>query len=709
MAYSENFLPKEAAYYTLDNATITNGRLSIQAGGSAQLVIDQTRLSAITSTLLFNVYADRLLDPLHTSLIMYLDITLEDGTIEHIAVYPNQLNDSALSFPIELKDGAYTTCLLTIKAYVPCDLLVYEICAEQVSDVTTIIDGVKQSLPHVLYDYNESDFTINQTESIVAMIACSLQGNTDVNGHFLMDFYSEEQCDVYLRFYDNEVEELYTPLKYTVNPGHSSIGVPHAYLKRLAGLHTFVVTCQCTNGNLSMYTRGILFTIDAGYLAERLIDAGMNIQDISCKHITLSQEPEELWAIGIDANEVLVKKRSFGTEASSAWTPLYSFNYYPHVAMEFNGVWEKVPKQLAYTIITAEEPHIFAIDDLQDLYVWIGNDEPNKILLDTNVQDVHALRGYSSIIYPEQDQGLICLYLKEGKLYYRAFTYYNGAYAWSVAKIICEEDAAIIEFSIHRLNDYRIGIIYSTATDNYWVISDRTYVNQAVPAEEEFIYGYFSKKLTSMTNPTQKFTGIPCTFEIPTEAQQEFTITYELPLAHLIEEYEKAKRLKEIFKITLNNVVPEEYDIFFVENVLHILLKEPAAATRKEECNIKLVVDNSSIDIYLKTSNNGHGVPIKSETFSWVIEREIITTNVSTSETSTIGITINSYNLKMNPIIKNNKRSIEECNVHPALTQHAIQMNEIIYSTKKIYEEAIIDVTLNDVNIVCTQTGVKPI
>lgn len=709
MAYSMNILPKEAAYYTLTNASIVNGRLSLQVGGSAELKIDKTRLSSITSSLLVNLYADRLLNPLTTSVIMYLDIELTNGEIQHVGIYPNQLDDNALSYEISLTDGDYKNCLLYIKAFVPCDLLLYEICPEQENDITTIIDGVKQSLPHVLYDYNESDLIVNQTEFTVAMIACTLQNNTDVNGHFLMDFYSEEQCDVYLRFYDNEVEELYAPLKYTVAPGHNSIGVPHAYLKRLAGLHTFVVTCQCTNGNLSMYTRGILFTIDAGYLAERLIDAGMNIQDISCKHITLSQEPEELWAIGIDANEVLVKKRSFGTEASTSWTPLYSFNHYKCVAMEFNGVWEKVPKQLAYTIITAEEPHIFAIDDLQDLYVWIGNDESNKILLDTNVQKVHALRGYSSILYPEQDQGLICLYLKNGKLWIRSYTYLNDMYTWSVAKIICEEDAAIIEFSIHRLNDYRIGIIYSTATDNYWVISDRTYVNQAVPAEEEFIYGYFSKKLTSMTNPTQKFTGIPCTFEIPTEAQQEFTITYELPLAHLIEEYEKAKRLKEIFKITLNNVVPEEYDIFFVENVLHIRLKEPAAATRTEECNIKLVIDNSDIDIYLKTSNNGHGVPIESETFSWVIEREIITINASTSETSAIGATINSHNVKMNPIIKNNKRIIEECNVHPVLTQHAIQMNAIIYSTKKTYEEAIIDVTLNDVNIVCTQTGVKPI
>ena len=105
-----------------------------------------------------------------------------------------------------------------------------------------------------------------------------------------MHFYSTEQCDVYLRFYDNEIEELYAPLKYTVNPGFNSLGVPHAYLKRLAGIHNFIVTCQCTNGQLFMYTRDILFTIDAGHLAERLIDVGMDLQDLTLNRLTLTSK-----------------------------------------------------------------------------------------------------------------------------------------------------------------------------------------------------------------------------------------------------------------------------------------------------------------------------------------------------------------------------------------------------------------------------------
>ena len=41
----------------------------------------------------------------------------------------------------------------------------------------------------------------------------------------------------------------------------------------------------------------------------------------------------------------------------------YSFGYYTKAAMEFNGTWTKIPKQSAYTIITDNEPYIFAIDD----------------------------------------------------------------------------------------------------------------------------------------------------------------------------------------------------------------------------------------------------------------------------------------------------------------------------------------------------------
>ena len=43
MAYGVNILPKEAAYYTLENASITNGRLILQPNGTAKIVLDKSR------------------------------------------------------------------------------------------------------------------------------------------------------------------------------------------------------------------------------------------------------------------------------------------------------------------------------------------------------------------------------------------------------------------------------------------------------------------------------------------------------------------------------------------------------------------------------------------------------------------------------------------------------------------------------------------
>lgn len=714
MAFSSNILPTEAAYYTLTNASLVNGRLSLQSNGTAEIKIDKTRMYSVTSNILVNVYADRLLNPLTTPVIMYLDIEMATGEIQQVGIYPNQIEDKALSYVISLTDGDYKECTLCIKAYVPCDLLIYEICTEQESDVSTIIDGVKQSLPHVLYDYNETNLTVEQDETSIALIACALQGNTDINGHFLMDFYATEQCDVYLRFYDNEIEELYAPLKYTVTPGHNSIGVPHAYLKRLAGIHTLVVTCQCTNGKLSMYVRGVLFTIDAGHLAEGLIDAGMLIQDITCKHITIGREPEELWAIGIDANELLIKARPFSAEPSTNWTPLYSFGYYAKAAIEFNGTWTKIPKQSAYTIITDEEPYIFAIDDLHNLYVWQGNNEADKMLLDINVQEVHALRGYSSIIYPGQDQGLICAYLKGGKVYIRPYTYFNEKYAWANAYVICEEETEIIDFSIHRLNDYRIGIAYSTENNNYWVISDRTYVNQAIPTEEVETIPNAERCLTSMTTlPLPSNVGTPCTFEDPTLPQKEFYITYELPLGTLIETYEMAERLRQVFAVTLNGKAPEIYDIVIRENQVYIILQEEAAATRDKECEVKVVINNQYFDVFLRTSDNGHGIPACCETITWVIERPITTINVNANESVELAQKVVASELLMKPIIKKRGYTSDSETITPAFIEATFSFVPVIEPIVSSYElpadtqeitPALVEATLE-----CIQTGITPV
>lgn len=708
MAYSENFLPKEAAYYTLDNATITNGRLSIQAGGSAQLVIDQTRLSAITSTLLFNVYADRLLDPLSTSVIIYLDITLEDGTIEHVSVYPNQLNDVALSFPITLKDGAYTTCLLTIKAYVPCDLLVYEICAEQESDVTTIIDGVQQSLPHVLYDYNEGTITIEKNEDTVAMIACNLQNNTDVNGHFLMHFYSTEQCDVFLRFYDNEIEELYAPLKYTATPGYNSVGVPHAYLKRLTGIHTFIVTCQCTNGKLTMYTREILFTIDAGYLAERLIDVGMDICDLTVKQTSQAETPEELWCIGIDANETLVKCKNYNTSANTVWTPKYSMGPSLNAAIEFNGDWALRKGTARYTIITEDEPYIFIIEKDNTLVVYKGDDKSSRLVLDTSVTDLSVVRGYKSQLYPEQDQGLICAYIKNNEVYYRNYIYdiNKETFYWHLPiKVDTEEQ--IKDIHVQRLNDYRIGFALTGVNNNYWFITTRTYVNQAAPADNAQIGMCSYWPCFSCTNYIPDINGTPITFEDPTEGQTEFYVEWNFPI-----KVRPDKDLEEVIVVTVNDIKYEyedkKYTVRTEQNRLYITFTEEIIATRLKEAKVNISFAGRTM--YLCTNDQGFKIVLEeNQSWTWIIERKIVTTNIDVTEKPNINIALGNTTVEMIPIryIKQSASDTVQSNMQVATVDiQPIVIKEIIQH----YSDSVaINITFNNVNIAPTLVGTSPI
>lgn len=487
MAYSKNVLPLDAAYYSLQNATINNGILSLYPGGKAYINIDKTILQAIPSSVLLNFFTSQEIDPLSSDVSIFLDILMEDGTSQNIVVYPSSQFNDGVSLEIALDDGEYNTFQFRIQSQIACDFLLWELCPELQADITTIIEGVEQSLPHLLYDYNTWPLQVEQDETSIGMIACELLGNTDVNGHFSLDFYSSEYCNVYIRFKDNEITELYTPLLFTVNPGHNTIGIPHAYLKRLAGVHNFVVTCQCTNGILDIYPRGLLFTIDAGYLAERLIDAGLDIMDLSIRQLNIVSGPDEIWCIGLDAGEILVRSRPYKTQANTAWTPRYALGQGLDAAIEFDGDWERVVGETNYTLKTQERPYVFIVDLDGNLVCYTFTyDGQNSIILDTDVKSVSAIRGYKSSLYIEQDQGLVVAYIKnDGKAYYRQYKYIaiRDAFIWDE---ICLLDEHVLHLVVNRLNDYRIGFTLEQADRNRLVVSDRTYVAQSV--KPEYLY-----------------------------------------------------------------------------------------------------------------------------------------------------------------------------------------------------------------------------
>ena len=715
MAYSVNILPKEAAYYTLENASITNGLLTLQPNGTAKIILDKTRLSTITRSILVNVYADKLLNPLSTSVFMFLDIELEDGTIECIGIYPNRINTDVLSFPINLQDGAYKKCELTITANIACDLSVYELCPELESDVSTIIEGVEQSLPHVLYDYNETKLEIFQDEMAIAMIACTLQGNTDVNGHFLIDFYSTEQCDVILRFYDNEIEELYAPLKYTVLPGHNIIGVPHAYLKRLAGIHTFVVTCQCTNGNLEAYPRDILFTIDAGYLAERLIDVGLDIQDIATKQLENNDSPDELWVIGLDANELLVKSRPWGTSSYTAWMPRYSMGAGLLAAIEFDGIWTLRKKEQTYTIITEEDPYIFIVELDNTLVVYKGGDLTTRKVLDTNVTCVSVVRGYKSERFLTQDQGLICAFIKNARPYYVQYVYIaeENKYAWTAPILLCDKDVEYIY--VQRLNDYRIGFLLSTSTDNWWYITDRTYVNQGVLPENSDNYLYSPYPILNMvySNTTLNFEGKEISVEGTTDT---FTIEFDYPVTYRIPIKELNIQVKVNGALSYKGIpegketeedIPFFKEVYFNDNILTIKTSKEISSLKYSDCPVEIIFDRHELALKVVTPHL-HEITKTSYNFVVPFIPNVIECN---SITESIVNTIKMRNiLQCKPIQKKKlRRIVESANnvMNNNSTLAVLPINKI--KAKDLVEISASNIDTSDMTFIVLQIGAKPI
>lgn len=493
MAYGANILKKEAAYYSLQNASILGGVLHLGMNGSAMQEITISDLPAITDTMLFTCISDEYSERYDPNIVVLVHARMADTQEYHNAfMYPVRVAPNKYECVFTLSAGEYTEMYFTITTENRINLTLWELCPVAASEeVETIIDGVKQSLPKLLYDYNTFPLEVGQSETTVAVITARLLQNTDLQGHFLMTFLASKTATLTLRFYDNEAEELFAPLYYDTRVGYNSIGVPHAYMNRLAGLHSFVVTAQIASGILTIDTRRILFTIDGGYLAIRELEIGMDVTDIALRQLASDNGPDQIWCIGLDAGEALVRYRAYSEKnANVGWTAVGNLGRAISAAIEFDGKWVLRFGADQFTLNTEEEPWYFWVDENLFLYGCHGmplDDRSNVIeLASMVVSDVKAVRGYSSIDFLDHDQGLIVAYIKDdGFPYYRTYSYNTGRHMqiWEPEQRLNVPAYKYTFVNVHRLNDYRVGFELSGEYDNLWILSTRTYVGQSVYPE----------------------------------------------------------------------------------------------------------------------------------------------------------------------------------------------------------------------------------
>ena len=165
-------------------------------------------------------------------------------------------------------------------------------------------------------------------------------------------------------------------------------------------------------------------------------------------------------------------------------------------AITFDGEWVLNNSSNVFSLKTEDVPWIFYITYAGKLYRKYGTAAAAELTAE-NVKLVAAERGYSPQGHLElnSDQGLVVTYLKNnGELVYRSYAFASttGQKEWFSEEIIDTFNPNQVQnISIHRLNDYRMGICVSLIENekykNLWYISDRSYAQMAFRPEKFFI------------------------------------------------------------------------------------------------------------------------------------------------------------------------------------------------------------------------------
>lgn len=486
MEYGANILSKQPADWQVVKGSMTSANITLLESGRASIKLVASDIKSIPESMLLYLLVEPFTDTYEPSAYAGLDVVTEDGNVTHYMAPIVDTGNGICSVEIPTTKTSYKALTFYItSAY---RLVVYDwsLSAPVADEPEINLDEVKEEIPKLLADYNTATMVVRQQEEVIALISARLIENTDVSGHLQVTFVASEACVVTIRLKDNDGTELFAPILYNVQKGRSSVGVPHAYLKRLLGMHTFTVTAQCSTGTLTFYTRSVMYTIDAGYLAKRTMDVGLDLRDIAICQLPGESAPSSIYAVGIDDDDIArVRFRAYSENAAIVWEPAFSLTAAKKAAIEFDGDFVRRTGDAYYTLECYKQPFVFWVDMSDDLYVQIGPDEDTRLKLASNVSQVAAVRGFKSQLYPEQDQGLIAAYIVDGSVFYRSYCRQaDGTFMWEYERAVPQLGSDNVNLQIHRLNDYRVGFVASGPSGHKWAISGRTYVGAAFPAEQ---------------------------------------------------------------------------------------------------------------------------------------------------------------------------------------------------------------------------------
>ena len=558
-------------------------------------------------------------------------------------------------------------------------------------------DGTWSDIPSfiTLYDVNEEQITIEQENIEIAFIECLLTKKVDLEGHFLMSLYSTEVCNLYIRIYDDNVTEIFTPQPYILNVGYNEISIPHAYIGKNAGSHNFTVEAQCSNGKLTVPTRSMLYTI-FGSINDDYQNIGVDIIDIAIRET--NGMPSEIWSLGFDEGEIFLRNNNYNNPNGNKWNDVFNFGIAYSGCIEFYGTWE-TNNQESYHLNTEENPYVFIIDSNRDLKVYSNGSYDEGTILSTNVSHVSSVVGYRSNINSALDQGLIVAYVKNGNVYYRQWKYYDeSSNAWFGAEEVYTDGDAI-SVSVHRLPDYRVGFLIKTQNGNKWYISNRTYIGNTYKAEEASI------------NASGKYTLVGI---VPASRESE---SLGIATINTFEEAHYHNGFIMTFEGELKFLFNENLETF--TNNLTMVRGTTAIAIGSVEINNNQIIiyaandvqGGSTVTISWTTSNlittniNGSAMLIRQKSYTWNLPTTHVSASISDLENI---VTASGTPIVHIGQIKTKRNGIEDSNSISASGQNGVTISQIMREQYNIEDSESVSAS-GEANTTVSQVGETPI
>jgi len=493
MSFGSNFLNNNPTRWTTTRASMTTERISLEANGIAKTNVLESELSMLPEMLRIFLICDRYWDSYNPKAYVEISVEQEDRTIYKTTTPIIATHGNVLYATVPFNPGLYRSFEFAIITEEPLIVYRWELHAILVDvdvDLEELYRKVVAQIPQLVWNYNTEPIVVRQAEVEIGRIEVETTSHDKARGTLHINFMSNIDSEVTLRIYNENTQQLYSPIIYQATVGYNEIEYSHIYLHLAVGLQELNITMQTREGQITIPTRAFMYAIDL--VAIELVDVPFSIYDVSVRQPEGAKDIDFVFIIAMDGRGWPII--AYATYKKGLVIRGYMFTVLfglptirtRDLAIEFDGVFQRLSLEDKLTLVTEVRPWIFWVDWDYNLWGQWGEEEGTRIHLASQVLSVTTCRGWNSIEYPEQDAGLIIAYVKmNGRIAYR---YLLGTVQlqkrWEVEQILLEAGDKNNYVHVHRLNDYRIGFTVTHTEEKHRLfITNRYWVQDAVPVE----------------------------------------------------------------------------------------------------------------------------------------------------------------------------------------------------------------------------------